>query len=216
MYRQALGQWDGLLAQLQGPQVAMAQVRRGVLLSRLGEASAASEAFIAALEAHPNWREPYATILAHLVVSAPNPELAQTVLRRAQFQLHLEPAWKVYFALWVQAIAGRASTELGPEVGQLLGELARGDAWANRLAAFGEHSLAYPQLREHASSRGEQVEADFYEGARRLAAGDRDGARQLFERVIESGMINFYEYAMAQELLRELSHGGAVAETTAR
>ncbi len=211
MYRQALAQWDGLLSELRGPQVAMAQVRRGILLSRLGDASASAEAFVAALESHPAWREPYAAILAHLVVSEPNLELAQAVLHRAQFQLHLEPTWKVYFALWVQAVAGRASEELSSEVAVMLGDLARGDAWSNRLAAFGDRSLAYPELREHASNRGERVEADFYEGARRLASGDRDGARELLEQVIESGMVNFYEYAMAQEILRDLSSGGSVA-----
>jgi len=215
MYRQALGQWDALLTQVRGPQVAMAHVRRGVLLSRLGEASPSNEAFLAALEAHPSWREPYAVILAHLVVSPPNLELAQTVLRRARYQLHLDPQWKVYFALWVQTIAGRASAELDSEVGVLFGELAHGETWSHRLAAFGGRSLAYPQLREHASSLGERVEADFYEGARRLASGDQSGARELFEQVVESGMVNFYEFAMAQEILRGLPADGPAAETAA-
>ncbi|MCA9607981.1 MAG: tetratricopeptide repeat protein, partial [Myxococcales bacterium] len=96
MYRQALEIWDGLLEGLRGPSRAAPLVRRGILLSRLGDAAASTEAFEAAIEAAPTFREPYATILAHLVVSAPNLPLAQTVLRRAQFQLHLEPEWKVY------------------------------------------------------------------------------------------------------------------------
>ncbi|MEZ4336482.1 MAG: tetratricopeptide repeat protein [Sandaracinaceae bacterium] len=214
MYRQALEIWDGLLEGLRGPSRAAPLVRRGILLSRLGDAAASTEAFEAAIEAAPTFREPYATILAHLVVSAPNLPLAQTVLRRAQFQLHLEPEWKVYFALWVQTIAGRASSQPERDVGLLLGDLADGDDWSNRLAAFGDRSLPYPDLRGHASTPGQRAEADFYEGARRLADGDEAGARELFEQVLASGMVFFYEYTMAQELLRNMG-SGAVAETTA-
>jgi len=204
MYRQALTQWDAILEGVSGPRSSIGHVRRGILLSHLGETQQSEEAFAAAMEASPTWRGPYASILAHLVVSSPNLPLAQRVLRRAQFQLHLEPEWKVYFALWVQAIAARAAEEPERDVRLLLEELARGSDWSNRLAAFGDRSLEYPALREHASNRGQQVEADFYEGARRLGAGDADGARQLFERVIESGMVSFYEYAMAQDLLRAM------------
>lgn len=212
MYRQALEAWDALLPAVRGPRRGVAEVRRGILLSRLGDTHGASEAFAAAMEAAPSFREPYASILAHLVVSAPNLELAQTVLRRAQFQLHLEPEWKVYFALWVQMIAGRAASEPERDVALLLGELSRGEAWSNRLAAFGDRSLPYPELREHATNLGQRVEADFYEGARRLADGDEAGARSMFEQVLASGMVNFYEYAMAQELLHQLGARDRVAE----
>lgn len=207
MYGQALSQWDTILQSVSGPRSSIGHVRRGILLSHLGEHTQSNEAFAAAIEAAPTWRGPYASILAHLVVSDPNLELAQRVLRRAQFQLQLEPEWKVYFALWVQAIAARASEEPERDVRLLLEELAEGSDWSNRLAAFGGRSLEYPALREHASNRGQRVEADFYQGARLLGAGDSDGARRLFERVIESGMVSFYEYAMAQDLLRAMGGG---------
>lgn len=213
MYRQALQGWDTLLESVRGPRRAIGQVRRGVLLSRLGDPGGSAEAFNAAMEAAPTWREPYTTILAHLVVSTPNLTLAQTVLRRAQSQLRLETEWKVYFALWVQAIASRASTEPEADVTLLLDSMARGDEWANRLAAYGHRSLEYPQLVEHATNRGERVEAAFYGGARLLGAGDVAAARRLFESVMESGMINFYEYQMAQELLHEI--GPAEGEVAA-
>jgi tetratricopeptide (TPR) repeat protein len=213
MYRQSLGLWDDLLERVRGPRRSVVEVRRGVLHSRLGDARAAEEAFADAMEAAPGWREPYAAILAHLVVSAPNVPLAQRVLRRATYQLTLEPQWKVYFALWVQSIAARASTEPEGEVGALLRDLASGEGWSARLAAFGRQELSYPELLEQASNRGERAEAAFYEGARRLGSGDVAGARQLFEEVLETGMVNFYEYAMAQELLNELPDpAGEVAE----
>ncbi len=211
MYRQALETWDALLEGLRGGGLGVAQVRRGVLLSRLGDERGAAAAFEAAMEEAPGFREPYATMLSHLVVSAPNLPLAQSVLRRAQYQLHLEPEWRVYFALWVQAIAGRAAAEPEREVALLLGDLSEGEDWSNRLAAFGERTLPYPALREHAENVGQRVEADFYEGARRLASGDEAGARALFEQVLASGLVNFYEYAMGQELLHQLGTGAVSA-----
>ena len=58
------------------------------------------------------------------------------------------------------------------------------------------------------------MEAAFYEGARLLGAGDVSGARHLFELVTSSGMVNFFEYQMAQEFLHEIpSPGGEVAES---
>ncbi|HBQ14545.1 MAG TPA: hypothetical protein DEF51_26595, partial [Myxococcales bacterium] len=69
------------------------------------------------------------------------------------------------------------------------------------------------QLVEAADDDGERTEAAFYEGTRRLGAGDVAGARELFQSVLESGMVSFYEYAMAQELLSALpSAEGTVAE----
>ena len=213
MYRQSLALWNDLIEQVRGPRRSVVEVRRGVLHSRLGNTEAAMEAFGHAMDAAPSWREPYAAILAHLVVSQPNLELAQQVLRRANYQLTLEPQWKVYFALWVQAIAARAASEPEREVGVLLRELSNGDGWSARLAAYARGELPYGQLVEAADDDGERTEAAFYEGTRRLGAGDVAGARELFQSVLESGMVSFYEYAMAQELLSALpSAEGTVAE----
>lgn len=213
MYRQSLALWNDLIEQVRGPRRSVVEVRRGVLHSRLGNTEAAMESFGNAMDAAPSWREPYAAILAHLVVSQPNLELAQQVLRRANYQLTLEPQWKVYFALWVQAIAARASSEPEREVGILLRDLSRGDGWSSRLAAYARGEMPYGDLVEAADDDGERAEAAFYEGTRRLGAGDVPGARELFQSVLESGMVSFYEYAMAQELLGALpSSEGSVAE----
>jgi tetratricopeptide (TPR) repeat protein len=214
MYRQALQMWNGLVRDVNGARVSVVHVRRGVLMSRLGEERGAAEAFGTAMEAAPAWREPYAAILSHLVVSSPNLTLAEDVMRRAQYQLTLEPEWRVYFALWVQTIAARSSSQADGEIRSVLDDLSRGDSWMARLAAFGRGSL--PSLVNAASSRGQRAEAHFYEGARLLGTGDVAGARQHFEEVIETNMVSFYEYAMAQELLRELPAERRVAETAAQ
>jgi tetratricopeptide (TPR) repeat protein len=205
MYRQALSLWDELVRQVEGARTAIVHVRRGILLSRLGEAHRAEEAFDAAIDAAPSWREPYAAILSHLVVSAPNLELAESVLRHAQSHLTLEPQWKVYFALWVQTIARRASAQAESDVASVLADGSHGDSWSARLAAFGAGQLETADLIAQAHGRAQEAEAHFYAGARLLGAGDVAGARQQFEEVLHTGMVGFYEYAMAQELLSGMS-----------
>jgi hypothetical protein len=153
------------------------------------------------MQAAPDNRETYAQILSYLVVAPPQPELAENILARAQRQLTLEPEWKTYFALWVKAISARAHVDLSPDVSSLLGRLARSDAWWGHLAQFGIGTIDYARLSAAAKNRGERAEADFYEGIRRTAAGDLQGARALFKAVIDSRMVGFYEYQMAQELL---------------
>lgn len=210
MYRQALGMWDELVRRVEGARAAVVHVRRGILMSRLGDARGSEQAFGAAMDAAPSWREPYAAILSHLVVSTPNLELAHHVLRRAQFQLTLEPEWKVYFALWVQAIALRASSQPERDVTHVLSEV-EGDSWSARLAAFGRGETDYEGLTGAARTRGQRAEAAFYQGTRLLGAGDVNGARQLFQQVMESGMVEFYEYQMAQDLLGSTTSAPAVA-----
>lgn len=211
MYREALSLWSGAQTELEGagPALALLQVRRGVLLDRLGHGEESSAAFRAAMGAVPNTQETFATILAYLVVSDPKPELAVDVFRQANRQLTLAPEWKVYFSLWIKAIHGRAGRTLDPEITSLLASLAQSDSWWGSLARFGTGDLPYADLLGDASRAGQETEAHFYEGARRLTSGDAEGARLYFQRVVGTNMVSFYEFAMAQELLRG---SGAPAE----
>ena len=209
MYRQALALWDGMRERATGRALAALEVRRGVLLERLGQDQASAETFRAAITAAPDQREAYAQILAHLVIASPNAALATDVFRRAQNQLTLEPQWKVYFALWVKMISERAGAPLEQDVEAILGEMSSARSWWGRLARFGSGRLPYGELLDEASSVGERAEAHFYEGARLLASGDQQGAERLFRRVLESRMVNFYEYGMAQALLFHGAHGPA-------
>jgi hypothetical protein len=154
------------------------------------------------MELAPDMRETYATILAYLVVSEPDSRFAHRVFRAAINQLSLEPEWKVYFALWLRTIAGRSGAPVDHDASEVLGDLSDGgEAWWANLARFGAGKIDMDKLLSNASSLGERTEAYFYEGARRLSGGDAAGARAMFQRVLASNMVNFYEFAMAQELL---------------
>ena len=155
------------------------------------------------MELAPGLRETYATILAFLVVAEPDLGFARRVYRHALNQLSLEPEWKVYFGLWLKTIAGRKGDDVDKvlEVDNVLSDLSEGNEWSAKLARFASGKLSYEVLLGEASGIGERSEAHFYEGARRLGANDLEGARSMFQLVLQARMVNFYEFAMAQELI---------------
>jgi tetratricopeptide (TPR) repeat protein len=201
-YTESLSIWESALkAGSEEMERAFGEIRRGVLLARLSRQSEALDAFELAMQAVPYDRETYAQILSFMVVGAPSLEVAEAILQRAQRQLTLDPEWRTYFALWVQTIAGRTRSPVPAEVTRLLTRLARSDTWWGRLSQFGAGTIDHAQLTSFAKTRGEQVEADFYEGARRVAKGELAEARLLFQRVLDSRMVSFFEFQMAQELM---------------
>lgn len=208
MYRQALQIWDGTAAELgQQPEARMLmarlQTRRGVLLDLLGDRERARQAFRSAVNAAPRLHETYATILSHLVTAEPDLGFAHEIFRMSRRQLSLAPEWKVYFALWVKAIAARGAGDAEGEIDTVLREQSTISGWSGQLARFGAGDLPYEDLLEAADGSGESAEAHFYEGIRRLGS-DRAAAREAFERVLQTEMVSFYEYAMAQALLRQI------------
>lgn len=201
-YAEAIALWNlASKASDEAPQRAFSHIRRGVLLSRLNRKKEGVDAFEMAMQAAPDNRETYAQILSFLVVAQPEPALAEDIVQRAQRQLTLDPEWKTYFSLWAQAVTARAHVARSVETERLLTRLSSGDGWWGHLASFGLGKIDYEKLSSLAKTRGERTESDFYEAVRRVGAGDIAGARALLKSVIASGMVGFYEYQMAQELL---------------
>lgn len=201
-YKAGLAIWDKLLGRLRGPQAGFAQVRRGVLNSRVGKRQEAHAAFQKAMSVAPGFAEIYKGILAHLVVNDPDPELAGSVFRHAQRQLQLEPEWKVYLALWLQIIDKKNSTDSN-EAQEVLNDYSGRSSWWSKLAEFGAGKASYEALLQSADDVGQRAEAMFYEGAKYLRNGDESGAQNQFSQVVATHMVNYYEYIMAQELLRK-------------
>jgi hypothetical protein len=156
----------------------------------------------------PQWRDVYASILSHLVSAEPDLELASSVWRRSQLHLTLPPEWKVYFTLWIQLITARAGQPPAQEHTDLLRRLGGSSNWWGKLASFGAGDLDYADLLSVASSLGEETEALYYEGTRLFIAGDRQAARDQFQRVLDTKMVSFFEYEMARKLLLQQKRAG--------
>ena len=200
-YKGALRAWTEARDQVDGPTAALVELRRGVLLDNLGRHEEAVDAFENAMSHAPQWRDVYASILAHLVSAPPDFELASSVWRRSQLQLTLPPEWKVYFTLWIQLITARAGQPPAEDQTDLLRRLGGSSNWWGKLASFGAGDLDYAGLISVASSIGEETEALYYEGSRLFIAGDRQAARDQFQRVLDTKMVSFFEYEMARKLL---------------
>jgi tetratricopeptide (TPR) repeat protein len=211
MYEQGLALWDQNLSREKGQRIGLAHLRRGVLLGRLARRSDSVTAFEKAMSFAPEMRETYSTILAYLAVSEPDSRFAHQVFHNALNQLSLEPEWKVYFALWLRMIAGRSGNTLDADVNAMFEDLSKGGDWWAKLARFASGKLGFDELLGEAADLGERTEAYFYEGARRLGAGNPQGAREMFELVVKSNMVNFYEFAMAQELMAQTAMSTAQA-----
>jgi tetratricopeptide (TPR) repeat protein len=203
VYTQALSMLRSVAGSGDEAQQALIEVRIGIVESRLGQEPGAE--FLAALDKAPSWRELYIAILSHLVVSEPNLELAEEVFARASTGLALSHEWRVYFALWVQTIAGRASEPLSADVVRSLRDQAEEPGWHGRLSAFAAGTLPFEELVAAAENKGQLCEAHFYAGTRDLARGDVEAANTQFREALETGMVSYFEYMMAQELLGLLS-----------
>ncbi|MEM9190119.1 MAG: hypothetical protein AAGF12_13125 [Myxococcota bacterium] len=180
----------------------LSHLRRGILLDRLRRRDDSLAAFRQAMEVAPGRQEVYAGILSHMVVSQPDVPFATEVFLDAQRESSLDPEWRVYFALWLEAISSRAGQDLGSEANAVLRAHIAEEEWHGALARFGLGELEYEELLGAAANVGQRAEAHFYEGARLLRRGDQDGARARFEQVRQTHMINFYEFTMAGELLQ--------------
>lgn len=203
-YRQALDIYRPLSDTEDESQAAAIHVRLGSLVRRLGERPASDREYRLAMQSAPEWREPFAEILAHLVVDGPDHALAEETFRAARMGSHLDDTWKVYFALWVQLIAYLGDQGTSEAAEQVLREQAAHDGWHAQLAAIGAGTTTYEQALAAAGTVGQRCEAHFYSGARALAHGDRAAARTAFQAALDTHMVGYFEYVMADELLRTL------------
>lgn len=203
-YRQALEIYRPLGDTDDANQAAAIHVRLGSLVRRLGERGASDREYRLAMQSSPDWREPFAEILAHLVIDGPDHALADETFRAARMGSHLADAWKVYFALWVQLIAYLGDRGTSDDAEELLRTLASGTGWHAELAGIGAGTTTYEHALAGAGTAGQRCEAHFYAGAHALAHGDTTSARTAFQAALATNMVSYFEYVMAQELLGTL------------
>jgi tetratricopeptide (TPR) repeat protein len=202
-YEKALDVWRS--AELEVEEKATAEIRKGVLLFRLGRREEAMGAFREAIRADPNRRTTYAEIISFLVC-AESFDAARLFYQLAFNQDRIAPMWKIYYSLWIEGLS-RVSRHESYDLAH--GYLARreGKSWQDRLARFFTGELPGAELRRSAENPGQVAEMDYYSGVLALADGRREEARRLFEAVIRSSLLGFFEYKMARVALAGLDEG---------
>jgi tetratricopeptide (TPR) repeat protein len=174
-------------------------VERGKLLFYLGDTALAMSDFARAAELAPDDVKVYADPLI-AVVSHGYYEEARTIFRRAMGRKSLAPSLKLYFSLWIGELARRQGHPAEAEAETFI-DTFKGQGWSQKLASHARGEISFDGLMDSAQDRGQRAEALFYEALRRWDAGDGDAAKVMLRKVIETGMMGFFEYDMAQAYL---------------
>ncbi len=174
-------------------------VERGKLLFYLGDTALAMSDFARAAEFAPDDVKVYADPLI-AVVSHGYYDEARTIYRRAMARRSLSSSLKLYFSLWIAELARRQGHPVEPEAEAFVAGF-RGEGWSKLLAGHARGEVGFDALLGAAHDRGQKAEALFYEALRKWDAGDPNAARLLLRKVIDTGMMGFFEYDMAQAYL---------------
>ena len=172
---------------------------RARVLFFAGETRLAMQDFRDAVSTAPNRPLTYAEPLI-LAVSHGLMREASEIF--AQAMRHDLPApLKLYFALWVHDLALRKGVTPPAAATEFIGVF-RDEGWVGQLASHARGELSAADLFARATDRGQRAEAEFYEGLRAWRTGDTRTSLAKMNKVIESGMMSFFEYEMAQNYLR--------------
>ena len=172
---------------------------RAVVLFKLGELELATRDFEGAASLIPDHPGVYADLLLPAVTHG-HAQLAQLVYSRAMSRESIDPELRLYFSLWMADLQPRSGAAPDRRIDDYLREYP-GEDWAKSLARHSLGELSYEELLSDADTPGRKAEAHFYEGLRQARDGKARAALKLMEAVLETGMMGFFEYEMAQQYL---------------
>jgi len=199
-YREALQAWER--ADVPATQRPKTQIRKGVILDRLGKLDDSREAFRKAIRLDPNMRATYAELLSFLVRRGRLKD-AEEFYMIAFNQDRIEAMWKIYYSLWVEGLSfGKGEARYAPAWSYL--EQRKGDSWQDLVARFYTDQITEKELRSHAIDTSRKVEANYYVALKLLTKGNKKDAVILLENVIKSDLMGFFEYRLAHDLLKNL------------
>jgi tetratricopeptide (TPR) repeat protein len=204
----ALADWDVFLGfPVDGKFAAEAWTEKAKLLYTLGERDEAIAACEKAIDAVPDLGSTYADVIAFLV---PRGELEEALdaYHRALGRSEVIDYLKVYCSLWIVDLAQRAGQPEDPLASAYLSST-DGAKWYDDLARWATGRQSDAQLMEHVDAPARKAEAAFYRAMRAWSHGKKDEAKRLWQEVLSTDMMAFFEYDMAAYYLR---HGSAPAE----
>jgi tetratricopeptide (TPR) repeat protein len=204
----ALADWDIFLGFPIEPKfVAEAWTEKAKLLYALGERDDAIAACEKAIDAVPDLGNTYADVIAFLV---PRGELEEALdaYHRALGRSEVIDYLKVYCSLWIIDLAHRAGQPEDPLALAYL-QSTDGAKWYDDLARWATGREPEGTLLSHADGPARKAESAFYRGMRAWQEGKRDDAKRLWQEVVGTDMMAFFEYDMAAYYLK---HAGAPAQ----
>jgi tetratricopeptide (TPR) repeat protein len=215
-WRVALRGWERLMVEhLRRKNVgegAEATMEVGRLTYLLGRQSDGVAKFVEAIEQNEARDQSYIDALSFLVQRG-DVEAALDIYRRAMSRPSrtVSEYVKVYSSMWIADLTRRAGRGVEPSAEAYLRELAsrrvhlrpqRVVSWYTDLARFALGMVSYEQLLPKADNAGKRAELYFYEAMRRLASGHSDDAHDLWNKVLQTHMVEFLEFDMASRYLR--------------
>jgi tetratricopeptide (TPR) repeat protein len=204
----ALADWDVFLGfPVDGKFVAEAWTEKAKLLYTLGEREDAIAACEKAIDAVPDLGNTYADVIAFLV---PRGELEEALdaYHRALGRSEVIDYLKVYCSLWILDLAKRAGQPEDPLATAYL-QSTDGAKWYDDLARWATARQSEDKLLARADSPARKAESSFYRAMRAWSDGKKDDAKRLWQEVLSTDMMAFFEYDMAAYYLKR---GGAPSQ----
>ncbi|TPV95644.1 MAG: hypothetical protein B7733_09005 [Myxococcales bacterium FL481] len=174
-------------------------VERYRVLFLLGETDLAMDDFRNSVAATPDQPALYAQCML-LATSHARYEAAYEIYRRAMVRDEVPDSLKLYFSLWLLDLAEREHRPLDPDATRFV-QAYHGEPWHVLLARHSQGRATLSDLEAHAENTGHRAEAYFYEGLRQWRLGNTRQAADLLQQVLDTNMMSFFEYEMAQVFL---------------
>jgi tetratricopeptide (TPR) repeat protein len=225
-WRIALRGWERLVLEYSrrkaSLEMAQALAEVGRISYLLGRQSDGVAKFVEAIDQNEARNQSYIDALSFLVQRG-DVDAALDIYRRAMSKPSrmVSEYVKVYASLWILDLTRRAGRSPDPAAEAFLRELAtrrvhlrphRVVTWYVDLARFTLGMVSYQQMVPRADTPGKRAELYFYEAMRRLADGRSDDAHALWNKVLETHMVEFLEFDMAARYLRSGAPTRATAE----
>ena len=195
----ALRHLNGVLGypQLDGGEQGIRHVERGRVLFALGHTDLAMTDFRSAASVAP---ERPSTFVEPIMLLSTYGQYgpALELYGRAIIEDAVSEDLKLYLSLWILELGDRTQSGQDPRAEKFVAEF-KGEGWTGKLAAHARGEMSYEALLGAAENRGEKAEAHYYEAMRKASAGkDPAGALSLLGKVLETGMVSFYEFELAR------------------
>jgi tetratricopeptide (TPR) repeat protein len=178
------------------------EARLGLLLHRLGRNTPAIDHLKRSIAGGAT-SETYTLVLSYLTARG-DLEVSDVFYHYAATESSLPEEDQLMYATWYVALHWRTGSEVDPRAIELLSSGGSND-WPGPLMLYAAGSTPFEELDELVDSEPlHQVPALYLRACELLGQGDREGATELLEKVLEAGQVADPHHAMALETLNAL------------